>query len=76
MLTLFLLVMFGLYFGFFTPTEAGAVGSLSAVLIGVVQRKLTWEGFVASIVDTLRGFLHGHYDHRRGNFSHHHDGIC
>jgi tripartite ATP-independent transporter DctM subunit len=46
--------MFGLYFGFFTPTEAGAVGSLSAVLIGVVQRKLTWKGFVASIVDTLR----------------------
>jgi len=54
MLTLFLLVMFGLYFGFFTPTEAGAVGSLSAVLIGVVQRKLLWKGFVASIADTLR----------------------
>ncbi len=54
MLTLFLLIMLGLYFGFFTPTEAGAVGSLLAVLIGVFQRKLTWKGFVSSIVDTLR----------------------
>jgi C4-dicarboxylate transporter DctM subunit len=54
MLTLFLLVMFGLYFGFFTPTEAGAVGSLLAVLIGVFQRKLTWKGFVSSVFDTLR----------------------
>lgn len=53
-LFLFLLVMLGLYFGFFTPTEAGAVGSLFAVLIGVLQRKLTWKGFVASIMDTLR----------------------
>ncbi len=46
MLVLFMVVMLGLYFGFFTPTEAGAVGSLSAVLIGVVQRSLTWEGFL------------------------------
>jgi len=54
MLALFLLVMLGLYFGFFTPTEAGAVGSLLAVLIGVLQQKLTWKGFVSSVVDTLR----------------------
>lgn len=54
MLILFLLVMSGLYFGFFTPTEAGAVGSLIAVLIGVVQHRLSWKGFVASVLDTLR----------------------
>jgi C4-dicarboxylate transporter, DctM subunit len=54
MLTLFLLVMLGLYFGIFTPTEAGAVGSLIAVLIGVFQRKLHWGGFVAAVKDTLR----------------------
>lgn len=54
MLVLFLLVMLGLYFGFFTPTEAGAVGSLCAVLIGIFQHRLTWKGFIASIVDTLR----------------------
>ena len=54
MIILFLLVMLGLYFGIFTPAEAGAVGSFFAVLISAVQRRLTWRGFVASIADTLR----------------------
>jgi tripartite ATP-independent transporter DctM subunit len=54
MITLFLLVMLGLYFGFFTPAEAGAVGSFFAVVISVTQRRLTWKGFIASITDTLR----------------------
>ena len=51
---LFLLIMMGLYFGFFTPTEAGAAGSFFALLISLVQRNLSWKGFLASIVDTLR----------------------
>ena len=54
MIILFLLVLLGLYFGFFTPTEAAAVGSLFAVLISLLQRKLTWKGFIASVTDTLR----------------------
>ena len=54
MVILFLLVMLGLYFGFFTPAEAGAAGSLFAVLISLVQRTLSWKGFVASVFDTLR----------------------
>lgn len=51
---LFLLVMLGLYFGFFTPTEAGAAGSFFAVILCVIQGRLTWKGFVASVIDTLR----------------------
>jgi len=54
MVTLFLLVMIGLYFGFFTPTEAGAVGSMFALLISLIQRKLSWKGFIASVTDTIR----------------------
>ncbi len=54
MIILFLLVMLGLYFGFFTPTEAGAAGSFFAVVISLVQRRLTWKGFVDSVTDTLR----------------------
>jgi tripartite ATP-independent transporter DctM subunit len=54
MTTLFLLVMFGLYFGIFTPTEAGAAGSLFALIISVAQGRLSWQGFVAAIEDTLR----------------------
>jgi len=52
--TLFLLVMLGLYFGFFTPTEAGAAGSFFAVILCMIQGRLTWKGFVASVIDTLR----------------------
>jgi len=54
MLILFLAVMIGLYLGIFTPTEAGAVGSFLALLIALVQRSLSWKGFVASVMDTLR----------------------
>ncbi len=54
MIILFLSVMLGLYFGIFTPAEAGAVGSFFAVLISAVQRRLTWRGLVASVADTLR----------------------
>ena len=54
MVTLFLAVMLGLYFGFFTPTEAGAAGSFLAVAISVVQKRLTWQNFLYSILDTLR----------------------
>ncbi|MES0446538.1 MAG: TRAP transporter large permease [Desulfobacterales bacterium] len=54
MAILFLLVMLGLYFGFFTPAEAGAAGSLFAVIISVAEGRLTWKGFVASVKDTLR----------------------
>ena len=54
MATLFLLVMLGLYFGFFTPSEAGAAGSLFAVIICAAQRRLTWKGLAASVADTLR----------------------
>ncbi len=54
MVALFCSVMIGLYFGVFTPTEAGAVGSFFAVLIGLVRRTLTWHGFKASVADTLR----------------------
>jgi tripartite ATP-independent transporter DctM subunit len=51
---LFLLVMLGLYFGFFTPAEAGAAGSFFAMLIGVSRRRLSMKGFVAAVEETLR----------------------
>lgn len=54
MIVLFFLVMTGLYFGFFTPTEAGAAGAFFAVVIGTVQGDLTWKGFMAAIEETLR----------------------
>jgi tripartite ATP-independent transporter DctM subunit len=54
MIVLFTLIMVGLYSGTYTPTEAGAAGAFFAVVLGVVRRKLTFKGFVASVLDTLK----------------------
>jgi tripartite ATP-independent transporter DctM subunit len=42
-LLLVVLVLGGLYSGFFTPTEAGAVGAAGAFTIALVRRRLTWR---------------------------------
>jgi C4-dicarboxylate transporter DctM subunit len=55
MIILFGLVMGGLYTGAYTPTEAGAAGAFFALLIAAaIRRKLSWKGFVSSIIDALR----------------------
>jgi len=51
---LFLLVIGGLYAGWFTPTEAGAAGSFGALLIGLVRRKLSKQEFVKAVAETIR----------------------
>ena len=51
-LALAALVLGGLYAGVFTPTEAGGVGAIGALLIGVATRRLGWAGFKKSILDT------------------------
>lgn len=52
--TIFALVIGGLYFGVFTPTEAGAAGVLITLVVSFTTRKLTWKGFIRSIGDTLK----------------------
>jgi C4-dicarboxylate transporter, DctM subunit len=53
-LFVFLLVMGGLFFGLFTPTEAAAVGVIGVILVSTLQRRLKWEGFKSSLYETLR----------------------
>ncbi|MDW4497968.1 TRAP transporter large permease [Sulfitobacter sp. D35] len=49
-----LLVVFGIYSGAFTPTEAAAVGFAAALLItGVILRTLTWRDFLESARDAM-----------------------
>ncbi|RUA14621.1 MAG: hypothetical protein DSY83_09050, partial [Flavobacteriia bacterium] len=51
MLVLFSLVMGGLFVGFFTPSEAGAVGSFFALLISLIRRTMTRTGFFKAVED-------------------------
>jgi tripartite ATP-independent transporter DctM subunit len=53
-LTLFVLVIGGLYAGFFTPTEAGAAGAFGALAIGVARRRLSLRGMIDAVAETLR----------------------
>jgi tripartite ATP-independent transporter DctM subunit len=47
-------VVLGLRFGVFTPTEAGAVAAVYAVLIGVfIYRELSWSKLLQSVVETV-----------------------
>ncbi|BEQ15542.1 TRAP transporter large permease [Desulfoferula mesophila] len=50
----FVVVMLGLFLGWFTPTEAGGVGAAAVTLVALIRRQLTWAGFVKSLYETLR----------------------
>lgn len=53
-LIIFTLVIGGIFIGLFTPTEAAAVGAFGVLLIAVIRRQISWQGFVKSLMETLR----------------------
>lgn len=56
---LIILVLGGLMIGWFTPTEAAAIGSGGAILITVLRGRLSWAQFRDAVVSTLMtsGFI-------------------
>jgi tripartite ATP-independent transporter DctM subunit len=53
-LLLFFVVIGGLLYGFFTPTQAGGIGAAGALIIGLIRRELSWEAFISNTRDALR----------------------
>ena len=53
-LILFSLVMGGIFFGLFTPTEAAAIGAFMTLLIAIIRRQLHWKEFIQSLADTTK----------------------
>jgi C4-dicarboxylate transporter DctM subunit len=53
-LILFALVMGGIFFGIFTPTEAAAIGAFMTLLIAIIRRQLYWKAFIQSLADTTK----------------------
>lgn len=53
-LIVFVLVVGGIMKGFFTPTEAGAVGTFAVLLLSILKRDLTFEKYVKSVKESLR----------------------
>lgn len=52
MLSLFILVMGGIYFGVFTPTEAAGIGAFGSFVIAVARKKLSVATFIESLLAT------------------------
>jgi tripartite ATP-independent transporter DctM subunit len=50
---LFMLAVFGIYRGWFSPTEAAAVASCAAIAIAFATRTMNWRGFVAAALETV-----------------------
>jgi tripartite ATP-independent transporter DctM subunit len=51
---LFLVIMGGIFFGVFTPGEAGSIGAVGALAFAVGRRKMTWRLFFESLVEAGR----------------------
>jgi len=53
-LILFVMVMGGLFIGFFTPTEAGGMGAFGALLIALIRQNIRFSGMVQALFETTR----------------------
>ena len=53
-LAVFSLSIGGLFAGWFTPTEAGAVGAAGVLGVALLGRRLNWGGFKKSLLDATR----------------------
>ncbi|MUK90816.1 TRAP transporter large permease subunit [Ornithinibacillus sp. L9] len=51
---LFALSIGGIYYGYFTPTEAGGVGAFGAFILTILTRRLSWKHFKTSLSETTR----------------------
>ena len=51
---IFVLVVGGLMQGFFTPTEAGSIGTFAVLLLSVIKRDLNFRGYLKSVAESLR----------------------
>jgi tripartite ATP-independent transporter DctM subunit len=49
---LVLIVLGGIYGGVLTPVESGAAGTVAAVVIGTLKRRLTWRALWGALVET------------------------
>jgi C4-dicarboxylate transporter, DctM subunit len=53
-LLVFCIVVGGIMAGFFTPTEAGAVGTFAVLILAIVKKNLNFKGYIKSVSDALR----------------------
>ncbi|GLI26593.1 sialic acid TRAP transporter large permease protein SiaM [Agromyces rhizosphaerae] len=48
-----IIILGGILGGVFTPTEAAAVGVVYIIIVGILQRSLSWRGFFEAVKDAV-----------------------
>ncbi|MBN2402739.1 MAG: TRAP transporter large permease [Spirochaetes bacterium] len=51
---IFIIVVGGIMMGYFTPTEAAAVGTFAVLLLAVLKRDLSFKKYIISVIESLR----------------------
>jgi C4-dicarboxylate transporter, DctM subunit len=51
---IFVVLVVGLMDGFFTPTEAGSIGTVAVLLLSVMKKDINFKGYVKSLIEALR----------------------
>jgi len=51
---IFVMMIWGLMKGLFTPTEAGSVGTGLVLLLSIIRKDLDFKGFVKSVAESLK----------------------
>lgn len=51
---LFMLIVLGIFFGWFTTTEAGGIGAGGALLFAIFRGRMTWEVFVQCLTGAAK----------------------
>jgi C4-dicarboxylate transporter DctM subunit len=53
-IVIFIILISGLMYGFFTPTEAGSIGTFVVIVMCIIKRDIGFKGFIKSIQEALR----------------------
>ncbi len=53
-LILFVLVMGGMFAGYFTATEAAGIGAAGSIVIAIAKRAMSWKILIRSLLETVR----------------------
>ena len=53
-LTLFIVVIGGIYIGAFTPTEAAGIGAFGAFIFAIIKKRLSWKAFKESLSTSIK----------------------
>jgi tripartite ATP-independent transporter DctM subunit len=53
-IVVFCLVVGGIMTGFFTPTEAGAVGTFAILILAIARKGMNFKGYIKAVKESLR----------------------